>query len=188
MLFSILSHFDQRYGPKVFYSVPELPPAINLEHIPCLMDLHKEGFFIHEFGSIKTANLIFEIYSRFARGRREMLMLSVVTLDEEYNINLSSFKEIMEFFVGEFKKIDELYIGLRYEDIPNAEDKYNEIVQFMYSFSNSLPDKRAIYKQTLSKILTYGLSPVGTSSIIQSLQEKISHFKSIESFKSGDYI
>ena len=179
MLISILSHFDHRYGPKVFYSVPELPSYLNLEHIPSLMDLHKEGFFIHEFGNIKTANLIFEIYSRFARGKREMLMLSVVTLDGEYNLNLSSFREIMEFFVKEFKNINELYVGLRHEDIHDAEGKYHEIMQFMHSFSNSLPDERAIYKQVLSKILTYGLSPVGTNTIIKSLQEKISHFKAI---------
>ena len=58
MLFSILSHFDHRYGPKILVSVPELPPSINLDHIPSLMDLYKEGFFIAEFQGVKTANPI----------------------------------------------------------------------------------------------------------------------------------
>jgi hypothetical protein len=179
MLFSILSHFDHRYGPKILVSIPKLPPSINLDYIPSLMDLYKEGFFITEYESIKTANLIFEVYSRFARGRREFLMLTLITFEEEYNLNLSSFREIMEYFVNEFKNIKDLHVGLHYQDIPEADAKYQEINDFMFSFSNSLPDERAVYKQNLAKILTYGISQSGTNTIIKSLQEKISQFKSL---------
>ena len=185
MIFSVLSHFDHRYGPKILVSVPELPSSINLEHIPSLMDLYREGFFIAEYQGVKTANLIFDIHSRFARGRKEFLMLSLVNLEGEYNLNLSSFREIMEYFVHEFKNIENLYIGLHCQDVPEADAKYQEILDFMYSFSNSLPDERAIYKQNLAKILTYGLSQSGANNIIKSLQEKISQFKTIGEIRAN---
>jgi len=186
MMFSILSHFNHRYGPKIFLSVPELPESLNLDHIPCLMDLYKEGFFIHEFQGTKSANLIFNIYNRFARGRREMLMLTIVSLEKDYRLNLASFQPIMEFFVNSFKKIEDLHLGLDPQEFPEA-GKYNEIMDFMESFSNSLPDQRAIYKQALSKILTYGLSPIGTDRIIQNLEQKILRLKRVGVIQDQDF-
>jgi hypothetical protein len=187
-MFSILSHFHHRYGPKIIVSVPELPPSINLDYIPSLMDLYKEGFFITEYGTNKTANLIFDINSRFARGRREFLMLTLVSFEGEYNLNLSSFKKIMEFFVNEFKNIEDLFLGLHHKEFPEADAKYNEIVQAMYSFSNSLLNERAIIKQNLSKILTYGLSQTGTNTIIKTLQEKFSQFNNIGELQGRDFL
>ncbi len=178
MVVCILSHFNHRYGPQVIISVPQLPPSIDLDdNIPCLMDLYKEGFFIHESGGVTTANLIFDVYSRLARGRREILMLSILTFEGKYPLSLSSFKEIMELFVSKFKSMANLYMGLHHKDIKDADTNYNDIISLMKTFSNALPDERAIYKQNMSKILTYGLSPLGKSTIINSLKEKFSNLK-----------
>jgi len=134
------------------------------------MDIYKEGFFIHEYGEFKTANLIFEIKDPLARGRINRIMMSIVSIHEDYNFNLTSFKDIMEFFVGEFKHIPNLYKGFYYDSIQDAAEPFHEIKESMYSFHQSLD----IYKQNMSKITAYSLSPIGKSNIITYLQEKFS--------------
>ncbi|MHA1292015.1 MAG: hypothetical protein ACTSQJ_05035 [Promethearchaeota archaeon] len=180
MIGVILSVFDNLIGPKIFLKIPKSAKLISIDYIPLLMDLFKEGFFIHEFGDLKTANLIFNIYSPMARGRTELLMFSIISYQEQYNLNLSSFKEIMEFFVYKFRKIKDLYKGFRYKELPNACRVYKEIVDFVYSFYEFIPKDSTIIRQNFSKILVYELSPSGKDSIIKSLQSKLS--KNSETF------
>lgn len=170
MIFTILSYFDNIIGPKIFLQLPNVKIHISFDYIPLLMDLYKEGFFIHEFGELKTANLIFEILNPRARGRINRIMISIISIEKEYNLSLSSFREIMEFFVYKFKNIDNLYKGFYYNSMPETVEKHNEIKDFMYSFYQSLN----IFKQNMSKIFVYGLSPIGKSNIIKFLQEKFS--------------
>jgi len=190
MIVTILSNFNNRIGPQIFLKFPDIMPSMYLDRIPLLMDLHKNGFFIHEFSKIKSANLIFDVYSPLARGRKEILMLSLVSINEEYSLSLSSFQEIMLFFVNEFRKIKDIYRGFYYEQIPEAKKEFIEITDFLHSFSQSLPNERAIFKQNISKILTYGLSQSGKINIIKNLQAKFSQSKqtigvdiSLEDFK-----
>ncbi|MFX1256526.1 MAG: hypothetical protein ACFFAN_01600 [Promethearchaeota archaeon] len=172
MIFTILSHFDNIVGPMISLKIPKSTTPINFEKIPFLMDLYKEGFFIHEIDELKTANLIFEISSPIARGHIERLMFSIVSIEEKYNLSLRSFRDIMEFFVQEFKKIKNVYKGFHYEILLKGREKYNEIADFIYSFHQILSDKITRANQNISKIITYGLSPLGKSSLIKSLQNK----------------
>lgn len=137
------------------------------------MDLYDQGFFIHECGELKTANLIFDIKNPIARGRINRLMISIILIEKEYTLNLNSFKEIMEFIAYKLKNIDDLYKGFYCESLPEAIDYYNEIKDFMYSFHQSLNT----YKQNMSKISIYSLSSTGKNNILRSLQERISHPK-----------
>ena len=137
------------------------------------MDLYEQGFFIHECGELKTANLIFDIKDPIARGRINRLMISIILIEKEYTINLNSFKDIMEFAAHKLKNIDDLYKGFYRESLPEAINYYNEIKDFMYSFHQSLNT----YKQNMAKISIYSLSPTGKNNIIKSLQDKISHPK-----------
>ena len=83
----VLSRFDVKVGPKLFLNVPELESPIFLDHVPLLMDFYEKGFFIHEFGELKSSNLIFTIPSSQsqagARGDIETLMISIIIKDEE---------------------------------------------------------------------------------------------------------
>ena len=186
-MFTILSVFDNRYGPRLFLKAPNLKTSIHLDHIPLLMDLFKEGFFVYEFGDLKTANLIFEIWSPLARGKKELLMITIGLYQGEYNLNLNSFQEIMEYFAVEFQNIKDLYKGFHHNHIPGGSEKYNEIIDFVLSFYESLPKESEIIKQNLAKILTYGLSQSGKNSIINSLQEKISQSRQgIEAYSMLD--
>ena len=141
-----------------------------MDRITVLLDLHEEGFFIHEFGDLQTANLIFEVFSPIARGRLERIMISIILIEKGYKLSLSSFHEIMEFFVNKFKNIKDIYKGFYYASKPSAIDKYNEMKDLMYSFHQSL----TTIKENISKINVYGLSPTGKNNIIRCFQEKFS--------------
>ncbi len=158
----------------MFLKLPKSRNPLVLEHIPLLMDLYEENFFIHEFGKLKTANLIFEIYSPVGRGRSERVMISIVSFDDEYNLRLSSFQEIMEYFAFQFKQIKDIYKGFYSKNILGAPEGYNKIKDLFYSFYQSIPKARAIFNQKISKILTYELSPKGKNNIIEFLQKKFS--------------
>ena len=47
------------------------------------MDYHKKRYFIHEFRNIKSANFIFFVASPLARSNYEIVMISVVIIDED---------------------------------------------------------------------------------------------------------
>ena len=173
MIFTVLSYFDNIIGPKVFLQFPNAKSHIDLSYIPLIMDLYDKGFFIHECGELKTANLIFDIKDPLARGRINRLMISIILIEKEYPLILNSFKEIMEFLAHKLINIEDLYKGFYIESIPEAIDYYNDIKDFMYYFHQSLNT----YKQNVAKISIYSLSPTGKNNIIRSLQERISHPK-----------
>ncbi|MFX1361698.1 MAG: hypothetical protein ACFE8T_15310 [Promethearchaeota archaeon] len=77
---SALSYFDRKMGPSVFYSYPENKlKEGNAIIIANLMDqIISEGFFTHSFNSSYTLNYYFEIDSKWARGNKEFLMISVI--------------------------------------------------------------------------------------------------------------
>ena len=172
MIGVILSIFDNLVGPKTFFKIPNSNGPVYLDHVPLLMDLFKEGFFVHEFGDLKTANLIFEIHSPIARGRKELLMFSIISYKNDYNFNLNSFQEVMEFFVYKLKTIDNLYKGFHGKEFQDANSICNEISHLLYSFYDTLPNDNAIIKQNFSIIPSYELSPSGRDSIMTYLQEK----------------
>ncbi|MHA2185276.1 MAG: hypothetical protein ACXAAI_09765, partial [Promethearchaeota archaeon] len=75
-----LSYFHRKSGPTVFYSYPENTLDIELSgKIAHIMDLYNERFFIHSFENLKSMNYYFEIHSDWARGNKEMLMVSTIT-------------------------------------------------------------------------------------------------------------
>jgi hypothetical protein len=78
-----LSWFHRKIGPSVYYEYPDsnLQPE-DLAKIPDLMDTKfEEGFFHHSFTNLYLFNYFFEIESKWARGHKEMLLMSVCFTD-----------------------------------------------------------------------------------------------------------
>jgi hypothetical protein len=75
-----VSYFHRKIGPMVFYSYPD--DALKDEEKMRLADImdqaFEEGFFTHRFGTLSSMNYYFEIQSEWARGNKEMLMISVI--------------------------------------------------------------------------------------------------------------
>ena len=177
MLITILSNFDNRVGPRIMHKYPNIRTDLPLDHVPLLMDLYKEGFFIHEFGEVKTANFIFEVPSPLARGRYEVLMVSIVSIEDQYGLNLSSYRELLEYLANKLSNTPELYKGLHQKEVPGGIEKFNEITNSIISFHETLPDERAIFKQHLSKLISHGLTQLGEGPMIGIQQDRLQCFK-----------
>ncbi|MFX0101372.1 MAG: hypothetical protein ACFFCS_17490, partial [Candidatus Hodarchaeota archaeon] len=94
------------------------------------MSLYKEGFFIHEFGGFKSANLMFNIPSEYARGKEEMLMISLITTSGQVNPKMS--REFLESFKDELLGLKDafkaFYVGSeRHKGNPKKLDQLKEI-------------------------------------------------------------
>ncbi len=167
MIFCILTYFDSVLGPRIVLKSPQLD-NFRIQNIPALMDLHEEGFFIHEINGIRTANLLFELSSPTARGKKELLMLSVVTFDTFYNMN--SFQEIMDIFADGFVNIKNIqcYFESNLDVIPE------KITTYFLSFDNALPKNKDEFARAFSKIPVYELSAIGKDFIVNTLQKNLS--------------
>ncbi len=170
-----LSYFDLFYGPKILLKTPKSIVIENeLEQITSLMDIYDEGFYIHIFGSFKSANLIFEIPSEYGRGKRELLLISLI-IDISTNINFDLSKELLEGFEKEFKKINEAYKAFYIDnkDFQGDEKKLEEIKKLFYSFYETFPTESVVLDRKDAKILIFGLYQAGKTTIINCLKKTI---------------
>ncbi|MHA1723300.1 MAG: PAS domain-containing protein [Promethearchaeota archaeon] len=134
----VLSYFDNILGPRVFLKAPESASDSDLEMLPSLMDLNENGFFVHITDKFKSVNLIFNIFSEYARGKKENLLISMVTdINNEINLKLS--RELLEAFAKQVKNVKKGYKAF-YSNTSRYEfdaEKLQEIKQIFYTFYNS---------------------------------------------------
>jgi DNA-binding transcriptional ArsR family regulator len=109
----------------VVYSYPEnmLNEDISIRIANIMDQTFDEGFFTHSFENVNTMNYYFEIYSDWARGNKDMLMLSIIfeqqtTPEMEHNV-LTLFKEFSE----KLKSNEEIFTAFYINDINNFDDK-----------------------------------------------------------------
>ena len=170
----ILSYFHPRYGPKILLKAPESLKESDFHYLPALMDLYNEGFFIHTFGNYKSANYIFNIPSEKARGSIEMLLISII-FDINSNINYDLSKELLQSFEKEIQNIEDVHKAFyveskQYED---ATEKFEKVKDLFFTFYNSVPEESIVYKQKDAKILVFGLSYAGKTTLINCLKENM---------------
>jgi hypothetical protein len=79
-MFVALSYFNRRVGPLVFYLYPKnyLDKDLSVKIANIMDQQFNEGFFIYAFENMNSMNYYFEIHSDWARGNKEMLMISIV--------------------------------------------------------------------------------------------------------------
>ena len=109
----VLSFFNRKIGPSVFYSYPKnLSDEFSIVITHIMDQPLSESFFIHAFENFTSLNYYFEIYSDIARGNREMLMVSAIfeqqttpeveqhisSLLQKFSKSLQSDKEIFTAF------------------------------------------------------------------------------------------
>jgi len=81
--FTILSYFNKKIGPLVFYSYPynDLGKYLKDRIANIMNQVLTEEFVIFSFGKYHSLNYYFEIDSDWARGSREALMLSAIFVE-----------------------------------------------------------------------------------------------------------
>ncbi len=118
-----LSWFHRKIGPTIYYEYPEasLQPE-ELQKIPDLMDTKfEEGFFSHSFENLHLFNYFFEVSSKWARGQKEMLLMSLCfTNPIPTQIQQEILVHCIEF-ANRLKNANEFYKAF-YEDGPPSAD------------------------------------------------------------------
>lgn len=144
-----LSLFKRKKGPVIFYSFPE--KSLNFleeESVANSMtQSYNEKFFIHQSSLVSSLNYYFEIHSDWARGNKEMLLVSVILdqminqaneemiyslceqLESQFNSNKDIFKALYLDEMERFKDEDQVNIKRNYEGlIIFLKDFYNTII------------------------------------------------------------
>ncbi len=171
----VLSHRNPYFPPYIFLKTPEAIQREDIKQVPYLIDLYDEGFFKHTFGTFKTANLLFDIPSEYSKTRKEQLLISIV-IDSKSKINSNLAQDFLEGFVEDFKKIEDtykaFYVISRIHEGDNT--KLEEIKTLLKISHNSFPEEEVIFEQKEAKILIFGLSMAGKTTIIRTRRKSIS--------------
>lgn len=148
----VLSFFKRKAGPVVFYSYPE--NSLNekeIYRIANIMDqAFKEGFYIHQSSIISSLNYYFEIPSEWARGNKEMLMISVV-LDTKITQTIEQIiRSIFEDFISGLKNNKELFKALYIEDTDSySEEEHSNIKEISENLQSTINE---LYKKVIISI------------------------------------
>ncbi|MBN1216881.1 MAG: PAS domain S-box protein [Candidatus Lokiarchaeota archaeon] len=99
--------FDQRIGPSIIFKLPIDFDNTVISKLLSLMDLEEENIFIHSFENYKSINLIFNIESKYTRGNKETLQISLV-IDRDSKIDESFLEKLLVKFIRSIKEITDL--------------------------------------------------------------------------------
>ena len=151
----ILSYFDRRMGPRIFLIVPsDLVDTERelLDNVKTLLDRDEAGFFTHNFTpELKTANYIFNIESKWARGRQEGLMISALCSEEDPDY--VSYERVLTYFINKLKNIPDMFKAFYSDSINHKSD--DEDIKIHYLILKE--ELKNVYKiLSLKPIETYG--------------------------------
>jgi hypothetical protein len=125
-----LSYFHRKIGPIVFYSYPEnlLDDQLSLRIANIMDQTVSEGFFIHSFENRKSMNFYFEIRSDWARGNKEMLMISII-FDRQISSDLeSNVNSLCSEFSEKLLNDENIFAAFYINDINNFDEKDKELI------------------------------------------------------------
>jgi hypothetical protein len=121
-----LSYFTRRKGSLVFYAYPEgiLDDGLSIQISNIMGQVIKEGFFVHRSSTVPSSlNYYFEIPSEWARGNKEMLMISVILEKPISKLLGQSIQEICTDFATKLKNIEGLFKALYVKEIEKFPEK-----------------------------------------------------------------
>jgi len=125
-----LCYFHRKIGPLVFYSYPEniLDDQLSTRIANIMDQQFIEGFFTHSFEDIITMNYYFEIQSDWARGNKDMLMISFI-FDEQITTEIEEkIQSLCNEFSEKLKSNEAIYTAFHISDIKNFDKEEQEII------------------------------------------------------------
>jgi hypothetical protein len=134
-----LCYFHRKIGPIVFYSYPEnlLDDQLSLRLANIMDQTVSEGFFIHSIENRKFMNYYFEIRSDWARGNKEMLMISIV-FDRQISSDLEiNVKTLCAEFSEKLLTNENIFTAFYINDIDNFDEKDKDLILNNNSLINS---------------------------------------------------
>lgn len=137
----ILSHFNMIRGPIEVLKIPEDFPFNNLKSIPKHLNLVQKDFFIYDYETFKTANLVFRVPNKMGRTDYEELMISVVSINEEVSPKI--FQSVLKNFETDLINIKNLYEGL-YNSSKESATILLEIKELLLKYYQEINDKEGL--------------------------------------------
>ncbi|MFW9822176.1 MAG: ADP-ribosylation factor-like protein, partial [Candidatus Thorarchaeota archaeon] len=171
----ILSHRNPYFPPYIFLQLPENIQREDLKQVPLLLDIYENGFFKHTFGTFKTANISFDIPSTYSKTEKERLLISLV-VDGKSKINSTLAEEFLEALVEEFTNINDVFKAFYVDSKIDKGDvaKLKEVKRLLKVFYVSFPDEEVIFEQKEARVLIFGLSNAGKTTIIKTRRKSVS--------------
>lgn len=130
-----LSFFARRKGPTLFYSYPEnaQTESEKLGIIQNMDQTFKKEFFIQQSSTLPASlNYYFEIPSEWARGNKEMLLLSIILNIPITPVLEDIIKPICLDFATQLKNEENSFKGIYINDMTRVPEKDKKEIK-MYS-------------------------------------------------------
>jgi hypothetical protein len=128
MFFLNLNFFNTIRGPQILCFFPdslEEEKAQQIANLLNISELIKQKFFVYETSpQFKTVNYYFEVPSEWARGKKEMLLLSIILIDEAIE-QIHVFEELLKKIASSIAEVENAYKGFYMYDASNED--YDEI-------------------------------------------------------------
>jgi GTPase SAR1 family protein len=185
-----LSFFDSILGPTTFYSSTPLIPEDHPDLTKILEFQDQEGSFIFTHRHFQTINHVFYINSDYARGGKDLLMITYMVraayykdeITDVYNYLQSKVGDL-EQFASELKRLrglskilhapnKKIKNNLLEIDSPYFKSKFLKIFDKFYEkFSPEIPVTAPIIKKNnLKKIYLFGPRGSGKSTLLKNLE------------------
>jgi len=147
-----LVYFQRKRGPMMYYSYPE--DALNdkeKEKIgEVMIQAAKDGFFVYQSSILSSLNYYFEIYSEWARGNKELLMLSVI-LNTKIN---QAIEEVIQAicidFTSHLKEDRDLFKALYIKQLESFSDEEQSAIK---QTSEDLQNKLEEFYQRVNRLI-----------------------------------
>ncbi|GAG84415.1 unnamed protein product, partial [marine sediment metagenome] len=126
-----LSYFNRKIGPLVFFSYPKnsLDKGLSVKIANIMDQQYSEGFFTHSFENLKSINYYFEINSKWARGYKEMLMVSII-LDQQISPEIEeSMSALCKRFSEKMKSEQDIFTGFYINDLKQYEEDKDRVLR-----------------------------------------------------------
>ncbi|MFW9828738.1 MAG: hypothetical protein ACFFEY_14190 [Candidatus Thorarchaeota archaeon] len=126
-----LSYFHRKIGPIVFKSYPKdaLGKELSLKIANIMDQQFSEGFFTHSFENLRSLNYYFEIVSDWARGNKEMLMVSII-LDQQLSTDIEEkISNLCIEFSDQLQSNEEIYTAFYINDVNNFDEEDQEKIK-----------------------------------------------------------
>lgn len=170
----IISYFDTIEGSRTLLSYPEglLLASSQMQQINRLLDItFEESFFFHQFDFSNSANYYMELPSKWARGGKESLMITILLNSTE---NQENWQEPIKELRDQLGRIPDIYKSFSYLTTkidPDIQIKFQELQKLTKNFYESIPETHII--QRIVKLFMFGLDRVGKTSISKRLSENL---------------
>lgn len=162
-----LTFFKRRSGPLMYYYYPESSLNVTQKAIivDTMMNALNERYFIHQSSNLSSLNYYFEIQSDWARGKKEMLMISVIL-----NTKITkSIEEIIQSICIDFQtdltSIKDIYKALYDKDFDSfSEEEQSDIEELSRSLRMKIKEFHkkinTLNRQKFTKVIFEGTMEV----------------------------